>query len=258
MSNYLREQSAGEILRGTLRIYRQNFLPLCGMYLLLIVPLQVLKLELTRRAKAGNEVGWVAMWLVIGPFAVAALTVAVSDICLGNRPSIARSLRRIFGVTAGKLIGTNLFIYLITALAFIPVLFALHVVENSCPLAASCLVLSAGLVVLFQTWLMFAPTIVVLERSFGWEPLLRSRILGKGFYLRNLGVVVILYIISWSIGLVAFYFQVQEKLVLEVVGAICASLFAPLPLIAIVLLYYDLRVRSEGYDLAALGQDLRR
>lgn len=263
MSNYLREQSAGEILRATIKIYRQNFLTLCGMYLLLVVPFQVLNRNLLEgvSSETAGVFLLIAIKLLVVPFATAALAVGVSDVCVGNRPSIVRSLRRVFGSIFGKLILTNFFMLLITAVACIPgVVFGLNLIEKSCGVAIAGLVLSLALIVLFRVWWMFVPTIVVLERTFGWAPLVRSRLLGKGYYLRNLGIIFILYfatLIIW--GLVFFVSLYERKNILIVIpAAIAAEILTPLPLIATVLLYYDLRVRSEGYDLMALGQDLRR
>jgi hypothetical protein len=36
------------------------------------------------------------------------------------------------------------------------------------------------------------------------------------------------------------------------------TLIAPFSIIGMILLYYDLRVRKEAYDAAALAEDLRR
>jgi hypothetical protein len=260
MSTYLREQSAGEILRGTVSIYLRNFLRLWGMYTLPILPFHVLKLKILhgQHAEYGYLV-WLAIWLLVTPFGAAALTVGVSDICVGNRPSIARSLRRIFGTIFGKLILTNLFMLLIMAIAFVPAISVWNVPGVSASVVVWTIVVSSALVLLFQVWWMFVPTVVVLERTFGWTPLLRSSALGKGFYLRNLAIVLLLYITTFILGWVAFLtLQIQESNTLQILGAVLETALAPLPLIATVLLYYDLRARAEGYDLAMLGQDLRR
>lgn len=46
MANYLHEQLAGEVLRGTANIYWRNFLQLYGMYLLPTFPFLLLKLKI--------------------------------------------------------------------------------------------------------------------------------------------------------------------------------------------------------------------
>jgi hypothetical protein len=258
MSIYLREQSAGEILRGTINIYRRNFLQLWAMYFLPTFPIVMLKLKTFETYENAFVYFWLAKWLLVTPFAAAALTVGISDICLGNRPSIIRSLRRVFGAIFGKLVVTNLLIFLIQAAFFVPVMVAFFGVK-SCGVGLAILPASLALALLFQIWWMFAPTVVVLERIFGWAALKRSKAMGKGYYWRHCGVLLLLYVPTFVLVWLAYYtLQSQHNDMLKVLGVMVEGVLAPLPLIATVLLYYELRARSEGYDLAMLGQDLRR
>jgi hypothetical protein len=258
MSTYLREQSAGEILRGTINIYRRNFLQLWAMYLLPTFPIVMLKLEIFQHYQNAFVYLWLANWLLVIPFAAATLTVGVSDICVGNRPSIIRSLRRVFGAILGKLVVTNLLIFLVQAAFFVPMIAAFWGAGN-CLVGLAILPASLALALLFQIWWMFAPTVVVLERIFGWTALKRSKGLGKGFYWRNCGVLLLLYVPTLVLVWIVYAtLQSQPNHILKVLGVAIEGMLAPLPLIATVLLYYDLRARSEGYDLAMLGQDLRR
>ena len=269
MSIYLREQSAGEILRGTVSIYFRNFLPLFGMYILPTFPIVLVKPMTVGLGCYGILLAELGMWLLVTPFAAAVLTGGVSDICIGNRPSLLRSLRRVFGVIFGKLILTNLFMILIYAVLVVSPILASYYLESSPPgpmrtgLMALLISLAAGAValfVLFLIWWMFVPTVVVLERTFGWTALKRSKALGKGYYLRNT-LIVLLFSAPISILGKAIYFASLGSSPLDifhVVGALIMGVLAPLPLIATVLLYYELRARSEGYDMAMLGQDLRR
>jgi hypothetical protein len=113
----------------------------------------------------------------------------------------------------------------------------------------------------------FVVPVAVLERISGWQALRRSRELGKGFFWRVCGIVflsyAVVFVVSWLIGgvLVVVRMMVRLSLSLPVVGMIANLLalpLAPLPAIVLVLLYYDLRVRKEAYDSAALAEDLRR
>lgn len=260
MSTYLREQSAGEILRGTVNIYRRNFLQLWGMYLLPTFPVALLKLNIFADHPDAFRYLWVTEWLLVTPFAVAMLTGGVSDICVGNRPNIVRSLRKVFGTIFGKLVLTNLFIFLIEAAVFVPIIVVgLIWTSQACTLGPLLLIPTFALVAVFLVWWMFAPTVVVLERTFGWAALKRSKALGKGFYLRNSGVVLLLYLPTVVYGWIVYaWYQSQGNYLLKILGVAFEGVLAPLPLVATVLLYYELRARSEGYDLAMLGQDLRR
>jgi hypothetical protein len=78
MANYLHEQSAGEVLRGTANIYRRNFLQLYGMYLLPTFPFLLLKLKILESGQTEYfYLLWVAVWALVTPFAAAVLTVGV-------------------------------------------------------------------------------------------------------------------------------------------------------------------------------------
>lgn len=265
MSIYLREQSAGEILRGTVSIYFRNFLPLFGMYFLPTFPVVLVPMSL-QLGCYGAFLAELGIWLLVTPFAAAVLTVGVSDICIGNRPSLLRSLRRVFGVILGKLILTNLFMILICAALLLSPILALFYSESSVlapGVGALLILLAAGAVALFVLcliWWMFVPTVVVLERTFGWTALKRSKSLGKGYYLRNTLVLGLFSVPVFILGKAILFATLGSSAlsVSHVVRALIMGVLAPLPLIATVLLYYELRARSEGYDLAMLGQDLRR
>ena len=109
-------------------------------------------------------------------------------------------------------------------------------------------------------WFVFVPIVVVLENTWGKEALKRSKNLGKDFYLRTLGLIVIIMCISALFGGIAhaalanfitgFYFHALLLNAIQI-------LVQPLTLIMIVLSYYDLRVRKEAYDIATLAEDLQ-
>jgi hypothetical protein len=259
MDNYLREQSAGEILRGTVRIYRRNFIALYGLYLLPTFPFVLLKLYMWGSHGEWYFYLWLALWLFITPFATAALSACVSDICVGNRPSILRSLRRVLGTTFWKLIITNLFVFVIMGAVCALAVWASALPRVPDALRVVLVIASVAATVMFLVWWMFVPTVVVLEGTFLWKAMKTSKALGKGFYLRNSAVIFLLWITILILGWIAFfYLQIADNIVLKTIGVLIELALAPLPLIATILLYYDLRARSEGYDLAMLSQDLKR
>ena len=108
MRNYLQAQTIGNILRNTFVIYGKGFAAIFLIYFLPIVPFEVWQAE----AKAANNTGLFVLGYTIGMvanlFIVGAIAIAVSDICVGNKPSVARSYKRIFSTIPGKLLVTNL------------------------------------------------------------------------------------------------------------------------------------------------------
>ena len=174
-------------------------------------------------------------------------TVAVSDIILGNRPTVRRSFRCLLSKRVGSLLITYLLVFLIIYVGFL-------------------MLIVPG--ILFSIWYMLTLQVALLERLSGWKAMDRSKELGKEFYLRNLGVLFLTYIIIFSFAFfvgIALYTAFPdsgltpvtrffEAFFIQTLGPI----LTPLALIAPVLIYYDMRARKEAYDIRALTEDLAR
>jgi hypothetical protein len=244
MSAYIRPQSAGEILRNAMHLYRTNFREFFLVYLVPTLPVSVVYVIALDIGSPKLSYAAAALALLAGAFAVMPITVVLSDICLGNEPSVRRAFRRAFDRSFGQLIGTFLLYMVIITLGLI-------------------LCVIPGLV--FYGWYLFALTIVVLERTGGWAALRRSKELGQGCYLRNLGIffLVNLIIIIGSSLTGGIFFAASEfaglHLTVAKIAANTINMFlAPIVVITTVLMYYDMRARKEAYDNAALAEDLRR
>lgn len=79
-------------------------------------------------------------------------------------------------------------------------------------------------------------------------------------FWRTLGFVIVIFIISWLIqfipdAIISSVLElvvqdvVQQQLVVTVVNTITSVLITPFILIAFTLMYYDLRIRKEEFDL---------
>jgi len=122
----------------------------------------------------------------------------------------------------------------------------------------------------FIVRLMFFPQMVVLEEHGPLDALSRSWQLVRGSFWRVLGTVILVYLlvqillvipslISGGIIGIVFPDPIQDFAIQQslstLVTYIAQILFLPISIIAYTLLYYDLRVRKEGYDLQLLAQD---
>ena len=168
----------------------------------------------------------------------------MSDICLGYAPSFKRSYAKILSKLVLLLLVTSILQLLAIVTGFV-------------------LLVIPGLVLLI--WLMMAAPVVVLERRGGVAALKRSKQLGDGAHWRNAGLFLLLNIIIFVIfGVIGFVFGFTAPNFLNhwifraVSTGIDEGLAAPVGLIWVVLLYYDMRVRKEGYDAKALAEDLAR
>jgi|SRR6516225_1040678 hypothetical protein len=119
MESFIRAQSAGEIFRNSVRIYLHNFWILVAVSIPSIL-LTTVALTLVR---GGATKWWLAPCLPIAVLMIIPMTVAVSDICIGNRPSVARAYRRTFGNVLARLLET----YTIFLLIFVGGLILLFV-----------------------------------------------------------------------------------------------------------------------------------
>ena len=244
---YLTDRTGGEILRDSLRIYRANFGALVAIYGLPLVPFLALS---TYALATGNDGLYATMSIVTGlamVFPYGALTLAVSNICLGNRP------------TPGRVYGElhrYMWSYLGTYLLYILVV-----------LGGFVLLILPGLVAAML--FMFAPSVCVIERRGPINSMRRSRQLIRGRFWRTTGLALslwtLLYLFALAVMLlvVGFLGQVigvgyyDEWMVIdEILWGVTTLLLTPLMLTAFVLLYYDLRVRKENYDSNALMQEL--
>src|SRR5207245_2352718 len=181
-------------------------------------------------------------------FAMAATTIAVSDACLGQRPSVLHSYRRIAGAVAGQIFLTTLLLYFGLIVGFV-------------------LLIVPAIVLLIRC--MFAFTVVVLEGKWGLEALKRSSSLGRGYHWRNAGILALLTATSFGLGLIlVVIISVPAGIVAAMgvgtswlgptVNVFANCVAGPLGLIPGILMYYDLRVRKEAYDVGTLAEDLRR
>jgi len=103
------------------------------------------------------------------------------------------------------------------------------------------------------------PATAVLEDLPAKEAVKRSRELSEGYGKRILGVLVLAWVAYWmiagvatAIGVTMLSNELGELLVRFVVGGLA------FPFIAVVetLLYYDIRIRKEGFDVELMAAEL--
>lgn len=253
--NYLVEHTVATIIRGTFKIYFRHFGTLFFIYVLPVVPVAMIEAEAERSGNTAWFILSMLLYLIVTYLASGATTVAVSDVCLGNPPSFKRSYAKILGKLVLLLLVTNILYMLAVAVGML-------------------LLVIPGLVL--YIWLILSSSVVVLERKSGVTAFKRSKQLGDGSHWRNAGLVLLLAIIMVVIGgiggVVGGVIQVVfasafphllndwiiDLIFLAVLTGIQHGLAVPVGLISLVLVYYDRRVRKEGYDAKALAEDLAR
>lgn len=265
--NYLVEHSVGSVIRGAFQIYFRHFGTLVLIYVLPVVPVAVFQGEAQAAGQLGPFIFAVLLGIVVSLFAFGAMTVAVSDVCLGNPPSIRRSYARVLGKLVFLLLLTNLLQMLAILLAALPGWALIAWSETTANKLAAGLGFVVMLIPVFlaMLWFMLSSSIVVLENRSGMAALRRSKQLGDGAHWRNAGLLLVLFILTGVIGgVVGGIFGALFPDLLEhwtfrtLMTLVQQGLAMPITLIALVLIYYDRRVRKEGYDAKALAEDLTR
>ena len=253
-ASFVHEQTVASLFGDAWSVFSTNFWTIVLCYSVAILPVQV---AFVIAALAGRPVLTIALeaiavFLSFIPFA--ATTIAISDVCLGNQPSIKRAYGKIFrGELYLRLIWTGL---LAAVCMFI---------------AAFALVVPA--IILMLRWQFWA-IVCALEGRSGMSALKRSSELTKGNVLRAFGIqtlaitamfgiVLVAYVLFFICVLIGMAIKTPAAIdVMVAVGAIAyigglavASAFA---FVVTTLLYYDLRARKESYDLSMLSEELRR
>ena len=94
--DYIVERTGGEIVRDSLRIYREHFGVLIAIYAVPLLPVVALSAYAVGSGSAGAAGTAEALRWGVELFPTGAVTVAVSDICLGNRPGLRSAYRIMF------------------------------------------------------------------------------------------------------------------------------------------------------------------
>ncbi len=207
--------------------------------------------------------------LVVFPLGEAATTRTVSDRYL-DRPASLRTAYRAAWGRLRSLIALILLLvvfYAVCALAIALVFVLLALVGGPVLGGVVALVGLVLLVVLIGANFPFAlgAPAVVLERVSGWRGLKRSWQLVRPRFWPNLGRLLLLALIAYIISRVlATILQLpgaaldpNNAFVFGQIANTIASIFVgPITYIGVTLLYYDARIRKEGFDIEMLASSL--
>lgn len=276
----LRPLRIGELLDRAIRLYRANFLTFIGIIAVVYVPLMVLQTlastllssSMTRMRPDqlfSNSSYWIGilstLFLVVLQFilvqgiAMGALARAVADNNLGKKTGILDSYREI-GSSWLSLLGALLFV------AFISIVIFLW-------WFVPCIGWITGLGMLFYLTAVvnqLVPPVVILEDQTATGSVRRAWSLARRRFWPVLGYALLLGLFSLlvvngpaaianvilaqvfrTIGDVSKYL-VLTSIVQGLVSLVFALLYYPLQMTAFTLVYFDLRVRTEGFDIALL------
>jgi len=282
----LRPLRLGELLDRAIRLYRGNFLTFIGIIALVLVPSQVLQTAASALMNGSLTTGsfstpdelftnygyWIGIlstlvlslvqWVLVQGIATGALTRAVADNYMGKKTGVLDAYRGI---------GSS-WITLVAALLFLGIIIIGLGIWSIVP----CIGWFTGLgMMLFVTAVInpLVPPAVVLEKQQPIEAVRRAWSLARRRFWPVLGYVIVLYLFSLivvngpvaivSVGLVQIFGSFSDPTLQAVLTAIIQGLvslvtmllYYPLQMTAFTLIYFDLRVRTEGFDLAILTME---
>lgn len=258
----LRPLGIGEILDAGIKVYRSKFATMLKAVAVVIVPVQVLNVLIrlslpdtsttagTTTTTSNNEWAGVAALLLIlvinivsSALAEAACLKAVSDTYLGTDTDWRGSLR--FGFRRiGSLLWLTLIHGVIVLLAF-----------------AACIVPGVWL---YVAWSVAIPALLI-EGPRGFQALRRSFNLVRRRWWPTAGILILANLLATAvaagIGLLSLplLFAGRDNdfvydLASAVFGAAASVLTIPFVAAVVAVIYFDLRVRKEGFDLQLMAQ----
>jgi len=264
----LQKMEIADILDTAIRLYRHNFtlfmeiVAVVQVFLMAIYVIGMWAVSQTVMTTGGEEIPWLALlglgpigllyiggWILLFPVSEGALAFAVSETYLGRRISVLEAYRRMWPLI-WRLLGTMILVSIVMSLG-----------------TGMCLI--PGLLV----WVWFAITtpIVALERSWGPTAMDRSYRLVSGHWWRVLGALLLLQLIiivaTVAISIlpaiiVMLWLGESNPLLAQslatAIQTIANIVVRPVLMTGVVLIYYDLRIRKEGFDLVTLTQALER
>jgi len=271
--------SLTELLDQAIRLYRKSFLQFVGIIAVVQIPLTLLSLILTLvtmgagttqlgsgywTGSVGNLIVAVVSWILLQGIATAALTRAIAEHYLGHPidfveayTSIGGMWKRLLGALfLAGLIGVGLLLwFLVPCIGWFTGLgIAMFWGNAIIPLIAP---------------------IVLLEQQTSKNAIRRAWDLTRRRFWWVAGYVGLLFllnefIVSGPTSLVSVIFGLFAESMFESIGTgsvlalqtvtqsivslITSLIYVPLQLTGITLMYFDLRVRTEGFDLTLLTQ----
>jgi hypothetical protein len=277
---FIRPLRLAELLDQAIGLYRRNFLKFIGIIAIPYIPLGILQgvatfLTASSTAESisdpnfnlsnpsywlgvgGSLVILILQFILVQGIATAALTGAIADNYMGQPVDILGAYRKLGGSWA-RLLGVLLLVVLIWIAMFVWTIIP-------------CVGWLTGPGMLFFLGAMVVPLIapvVVLEKQGGFRALRRAWDLARSRFWWLLGYALVMMMFSWLVISGPVYLltfgldfllrdtiDIQQQLILNNVTstltAMAASLlYLPLSLTIITVVYFDLRVSSEGLDLA--------
>jgi hypothetical protein len=232
-----RPLDVGRALDGALAVYRRHFIAIVAAMAVAVVPLELLSLA----PRPWGIIGGLLQVVLLAGVTPGVATLIVSDVRAGTAPTAASVWRRLAPMLVGLVLSVTVAV----------VLTSLSIVLLIVPF------------LLFVVWFQFVGEVVVVERRTFFAAMGRSRELVQGSYWRVAGYAILGGAITGvATGLLAaapaaaasqFGLHLAATTAIgDALQIVARVLVAPVEALLMALLYFDLRMRREGSDIAAM------
>lgn len=271
-----------DILYGAIRLYRSNFLKFIWIVLLLKGPFLILSYIIVKLMEiaftGGNteqpvpiSVTYVASLLMkmvefiaIGPVLIAVMTIIISERYLNRDIGVVEAYKKIlkrFLPLLGTIILTGI---IISSVLIASAILGLAMMTGSGPSGSFLVIIGGILSTVIWVWYGFIPQTVILEGEGGISAMKRSKYLVKGDFLKVfillilvlIAIALVMEIISFGIMKALFFLKPYSATLAEGSSNVISVILEPFRIAVIILLYYDLRIRKEGFDLVIMAEEL--
>ena len=252
--------TVGDLLQTALNLYRENVSLFVGIVAVLTIPETIINVLIAAgspsKLTTGNLGGYLGLTglrslvgLIFTIMIVGALTQAVAARYLGRPMTISGAYDSLGVSTFVTLALASILVGLVVGLGFV-------------------LLIIPGIYLAIR--LVFVPQAIVLERKGVMDAFSRSWNLVEGSWWRVLGIVlvfgIVVAVVSGILGAIlgAIFIGILHTgtgttataILSTIIGAIVTVFIQPFELAGFVMLYYDLRVRKEGFNLDHMAQQL--
>jgi len=234
----LRPRSSTELVDAAFQVYRRDpmqfMLPTAAVYIPWLVVRLVFDLGVSGQLpSSGQLIAMLALGSLVYTIVSGAVTVVASDVYLGRAPDTARAFRAVLA-RAVPLLVASIVTFVLVGVASVFFLFpALY------PLARFFAVRQA----------------VMLEGASAPAALSRSSVLSVGVkrHVLNTVLLVLLLALAVSAGVAMVLSLIPSRVVINLIGTALNIVIYPFFGITETLLYYDVRIRKEGFDVEFLA-----
>jgi hypothetical protein len=275
----LRPRTTTELVDAAFQLLRRHYTQFVSIAAVFLIPAIVLQATAmtAQRPGAVPTPGFmlaVVLVVILGLLGTAGVVVGVSDSYVRDRVDVMYAIRRVLsrffpilgGTFATLVIMFSIMMVLGVALTFVMAGSVAVGARGAASTAAVGILVfaSAALAMMAAFARIFAvPMVIVLEGASVGPAFSRSLALTEGSVWRVIGVFVLVFVIFTALfgllfllGSVLVTQSPRLASVFSVINGTISIFVYPIYTVFITLLYYDLRIRRDGYDLEVMTKEL--